>query len=272
MVLRSPSLPLSLPARPPARAVGACAAVLVLLAGGWLWLRDSSLVAVRHVSVSGLSGSDAPRVRAALQVAAHDMTTLHVRNGQLATAVEPFPAVRAVEAHADFPHGLRIVVHEHVAVGAIAVGSGRVAVAADGTLLRGTATNGLPVIDVRVSPGGDALTDRRARRAVALLAAAPPALRARLRRVYMGPRGLTAPLQNGPVLYFGGAERLSAKWTAATVVLANRTSAGASYLDLRLPERPAAGGLETSTPAVAQPQAQATPQTTSPPTASSAQP
>jgi cell division protein FtsQ len=244
MALPSPSLP----RRPPARAVGACAAVLALLVGGWLWLRDSSLVGVRQVSVSGVSGSDASQVRAALQDAARDMTTLHVRDGQLATAVEPFPAVRAVEAHADFPHRLRIVVHEHVAVGALAAGAGRVAVAADGTLLRGTATSGLPVIDVRVSTGGDALTDRRALRAVALLAAAPPELRATLRRVYLGPRGLSAPIQNGPVLYFGGAERLSAKWTAAAVVLADKTSAGATYLDLRLPERPAAGGLEAPAP------------------------
>jgi cell division protein FtsQ len=244
MVLPSPSLP----RRPSVRAVGACAAVLALLGGGWLWLRDSSLVAVRHISVSGVSGSDAPRVRAALQDAARDMTTLHVRDGQLTTAVEPFPAVQAVEAHADFPHGLRIVVHEHVAVGAIAAGTTRVAVAADATLLRGTPTGGLPVIDVPVSPGGDALTDRRALHALALLAAAPPALRAKVRRVYFGPRGLTAPLANGPVLYFGGGERLSAKWTAATVVLANKTSAGATYLDVRLPERPAAGGLEAPAP------------------------
>jgi cell division protein FtsQ len=232
--------------RPPARAVAGCAAVLVLLGGGWLWLRDSSLVAVRHVSVSGLTGPDAPRVRAALQDAARDMTTLHVRDGQLNTAVEPFPAVQAVEAHADFPHGLRIIVHEHAAVGSIAAGSQRVAVAADGTILRDTATRGLPAIAMPVSPGGDRLSDRGALRAAALLAAVPGPLRAKIRRVYLGPRGLTVPLQNGPILYFGGADRLRAKWTAATVVLADRTSAGATYLDLRLPERPAAGGLESA--------------------------
>ena len=105
-----------LPRRPPARAVAACAGVLALLATGWLWLRDSSLVAVRQVDVTGLSGSEAPRVRAALQEAAREMTTLHVRAKQLQTAVAPFPAVRSVDAHADFPHRLRVVVHEHVAV------------------------------------------------------------------------------------------------------------------------------------------------------------
>jgi cell division protein FtsQ len=247
MALPSPSLP----RRPPIRGVVGCAAVLALLAGGWLWLRDSSLVAVRQVSVSGVSGSDAPRVRAALQDAARDMTTLHVRNGQLATAVEPFPAIRSVDADADFPHRLRIVVHEHVAVAAIAAGSQRVAVAADGTLLRDTTTRGLPVIAMPVSPGGDRLSDRGALRAAALLAAAPAPLRAKIRRVYVGPRGLTAPLQNGPLLYFGGADRLRAKWTAATIVLADRSSTGATYVDVRLPERPAAGGLESTVPAEA---------------------
>jgi cell division protein FtsQ len=251
MALPSPSLP----RRPPVRAVVGCTAVLALLAGGWLWLRDSSLVAVRQVSVSGVNGSDAPRVRAALQDAARDMTTLHVRNGQLATAVEPFPAIRSVEADADFPHRLRIVVHEHVAVAAIAAGSQRVAVAADGTLLRDTPTSRLPVIAVPASLGGDGVRDRRALRAVALLAAAPPALRGKVRRVYLSSRGLTAPLTRGPVLYFGDADRLTAKWTAAAAVLADRSSAGATYLDLRLPERPAAGGLVP--PALEQPGAAA---------------
>jgi cell division protein FtsQ len=242
---------LSLPRRPSARAAGACACVLALLGVGWLWLRDSRLVAVEHVSVTGLSGSEAPRVRAALEVAARDMTTLHVRADQLRTAVEPFPAIMAVDARPDFPHGLRIVVHEHVAVAALASGGDRVPVAADGTLLRGSSALGLPVVTVASPPPGDTLADRRTLRAVAVLAAAPPQLRAKVSRVYAGPRGLTAPLAAGPVLYFGGADRLRAKWVAAARVLADRSSAGASYVDLRLPERPAAGGLVAPAPAAA---------------------
>lgn len=243
----------SLPRRPSALAAGACACVLALLGGGWLWLRDSRLVAVDQVSVTGVSGSEAPLVRAALEGAARDMTTLHVRPDQLQTAVEPFPAVMAVDAHADFPHRLRIVVHEHVAVAALAAGSDRVPVAADGTLLRGSSTSGLPVVTVASPPPGDALGDKRTLRAVALLAAAPPALRAKVSRVYAGTRGLTAPLSAGPVLYFGGADRLRAKWAAAARVLADRSSSGATYIDLRLPERPAAGGLVA--PAPLQPEA-----------------
>jgi cell division protein FtsQ len=251
---------LSLPRRPPPRAAAACACVLVLLGGGWLWLRDSGLVAIDQVSVTGLSGTEAPRVRAALEGAARDMTTLHVRPDQLKTAVEPYPAVMGIDAHPDFPHGLRIVVHEHVAVAALAAGSDRVPVAADGTLLRGSSTDDLPIVAVAAPPPGDTLGDKRTLRAVALLAAAPPDLRAKVRRVYPGPRGLTAPLIDGPVLYFGGADRLRAKWAAAARVLADRSSAGATYVDLRLPERPAAGGLEDPTPEAPQESTQPGPQ------------
>jgi cell division protein FtsQ len=93
-------------------------------------------------------------------------------------------------------------------------------------------------------PGGPHASDLDVNRALRLLSAAPPALRGRVRRIYVGPKGMTVPLRSGPTLYFGGAERIPAKWAAATVVLADPTSRGATYLDLRLPERPAAGGLE----------------------------
>ncbi|MGE3813231.1 MAG: cell division protein FtsQ/DivIB [Candidatus Nanopelagicales bacterium] len=231
--LRTPSLRASL----------ACAAALLLLGLGYLWFRDSSLVAVDRVTVSGVAGPDAARVRAALEAAARDMTTLHVRHDELQTAVEPFNSVRSLEVSADFPHGLRIVVHERSAVAALVAGGDRIAVAGDGTILRDVRTVGLPAVSGPPPTGGERLTDRATLRAVAVLAAAPPALRAKVSRVYAGPRGLTAPLEDGPELYFGDGARLVAKWTAAARVLADESSAGAAYLDVRLPERPAAGGL-----------------------------
>jgi cell division protein FtsQ len=60
----------------------------------------------------------------------------------------------------------------------------------------------------------------------------------------MGPKGLTARLSAGPQLVFGGTDRLAAKWAAAVAVLADPSSAGTTALDLRVPERPAAAGLE----------------------------
>src|SRR4051794_39379044 len=167
------------PRRPPLRAVAAFAAVLGLLALGWLWVRDSPLVAVERVTVTGVSGPDAPRVREALEAVARDMTTLHVRGGRLRSAGEPFPTVLGVSAARDLPHGLRIAVRERNPVGAVVAGVQRVAVAADGTLLRATRSDGLPDITAKAPPGGSHASDPEVRRAVAALAAAPPALRAR---------------------------------------------------------------------------------------------
>jgi cell division protein FtsQ len=232
------------PPRPPLRAVAGFACVLIVLASAWLWLRDSPLVAVKRVTVTGVSGPDAPRVREALEAAAIDMTTMHVRDGDLATAVEPFPGVLGVKTDADFPHGLRIEVRERNPLGTVVAGGQRVPVAADGTVMRTAHGDGLPEIAAKAAPGGSHATDPDVSRALGLLSAAPPSLRGRVRRVYVGPKGMTLPLRSGPTLYFGGAERIRAKWAAATVVLADPTSRGATYLDLRLPERPAAGGLE----------------------------
>jgi hypothetical protein len=59
-------------------------------------------------------------------------------------------------------------------------------------------------------------------------------------RVLIGPHGLTADLRRGPALYFGDTARLRAKWAAAAAVLADPGARGARYVDLHLPERPAA--------------------------------
>ena len=220
---------------------------------------------MRSVTVTGVSGPDAGRVREALADAARDMTTLHVKQGELRTAVDPYPTVLDVSTDADFPHGLRIAVHERNPIGAVVAGTQRVPVAADGTLMRTTSSAELPEISAKALPGGSHASDPGVRHAVAVLSAAPPVLRARVRRVYVGERGWTLPLRNGPVLYLGGSERLAAKWAAIVAVLADPTSTGATYLDVRLPERPAAGGLEPLPDPAEQAPANAQPgQTTAP--------
>ncbi len=59
--------------------------------------------------------------------------------------------------------------------------------------------------------------------------------------------GLVVTLHEGPELIFGDATHMDAKWVAATRVLADPEAEGASYVDVRLPGRPAAGGLPAAT-------------------------
>ncbi|MGN6189878.1 MAG: cell division protein FtsQ/DivIB [Conexibacter sp.] len=237
--------------RPGPRAIAAAVAALVLLLAGWFWLRDSSLVAVRTVEITGVDGPQNARVRAALEEAARSMTTLHVRQGALDTAAEPFAIVKRVEASTDFPHTLRIHVVTNVAVGAIVVDGRRIAVTSDGTILRDvTAPAALPQIPVRATPAGARLTERAAVSAVAALGAAPPALRTRVASVRAtAADGLELQLAHGPLLVFGSPFRLAAKWAAAAAVLADPQSAGMSAIDVTAPERPAVSGLPDGAPA-----------------------
>ena len=234
------------------RLVLAAVAVLgALLAGGWFWFRDSSLVAVKHVSVTGESGPDASAIRSALTTAATNMTTLDVDMGQLRTAVLPYPAVKDLRVSTDFPHGLRIHVVEDLPVGVIQLAGRTVAVASDGTLLRDVqSAPSLPTIALPVPPGGPRLTDPASLGAVAALAAAPYQLLPKISQIHTtGPHGLVAQLRSGPQVYLGDPTQLMQKWSAAVAVLSDSGSAGAAYIDVSDPQRPAAGAGGAAGPA-----------------------
>jgi cell division protein FtsQ len=220
----------------------AAVAVLAVLGGAWLWVRDSSLVAVRKVTITGVYGPESSHIRSALTLAARNMTTLDVRVGQLRTAVGPYPVVKDLRVSPEFPHGLRIRVIEQLPVGAIVAGGHAVAVTGDGTLLHDVAAGSLPEVPVRLLPGGSEVTDRPTLDALALLSVTPPRMLSRIAQVTeTSAHGLVAELRSGPSLYFGDASDLDAKWIAATEVLADPSSAGALYVDVSDPSRPVAG-------------------------------
>lgn len=223
-------------------AVVALAAVAIVIAAGYLWLRDSSLVSVHKVRVVGVSGPETSQIRTALVTAAHNMTTLDVSVSQLRTAVEPYPDVKNLQVSTQFPHGMTIRVVEQVPVAVVSEAGQRVDVAGDGTLLHDVSpSSSLPMIALQVPPGGRRLTGYPLTE-VQLLAAAPYQLLARIRGVSDEPaHGLAAELRNGPNIYFGSAGQFTAKWNAATAVLANSGSAGSDYVDVTDPNRPATG-------------------------------
>ncbi len=214
-----------------------------LLGGGWLWFRDSSLVSVRHVHITGVEGIDGTQIRTALDDAAARMTTLDFSAAALRPAVAQYPIVGALRVRTGFPHTVTIAVTERPPVAALLSSGQRTTVAADGTVL-GPAmlSSSLPTIDASIDPAqGARLHESSALAAVAVLAAAPAQLERYVARAYTGPEGLTLAMRNGLLVYFGNATRPHAKWLSLARVLVSPSAAGASYVDVRLPERPAAG-------------------------------
>jgi cell division protein FtsQ len=241
---RSRRLTLPRSGRPRLRLLIAIVVLAGLLGGGYLLLRDSGLVRVEEVRVTGVSSSAEPRIDAALDAAARGMTTLHVREGALRRAVAGFPSVAGLRVQTHVPHGLTIEVVERRPVAVLVAGDQRLAVSGDGRLLRDVQdTIGLPTIGQGALPSGTHVTAARTRAALAVAAAAPQALRRRAERMSYAARGLTVELVDGPPLIFGDASQAAAKWLGAARVLADPTSAGATYLDLREPGRVSAGGL-----------------------------
>jgi cell division protein FtsQ len=237
------------------------ALALVLAAAYRFWLRDSDLVAVERVSVTGLTSDEASRLRSTLDSTARTMTTLHVDRDRLERAVEAFPVVSGLQVETRFPHELRIRVLEHHAAAMAQTDGGRVPVASDGTVLRGLPADGrLPTIRSDGGLRGERLRDREALSAALVAGTAPAVLHRRVEEVESrNEDGLVAELREGPELIFGARSRARAKWTAAARVLADPEAEGAAYIDVRIPGRPAAGGLTADAGTAAAP---ATPDTT----------
>jgi cell division protein FtsQ len=224
-------------------AVLAGVVALPLLGGGWLWLRHSSLVAVQHVRVSGVHGTEARAIEAALTGAAKRMSTLDVSTSKLRAAVASYPVVGDVRVHTSFPHGLSIQVIEQSPVATLSAGGVKTAVAADGVVLgEAHASSSLPTLtsQVQLSPG-EHVRETALLGELTVLGAAPKALAKSVERAYSGSKGLTLVMHSGLRAYFGDSSRPHSKWTALVRVLADPGSVGASYVDVRVPERPAAG-------------------------------
>src|SRR4051795_9601336 len=100
---------LRLPARRPSRrfTLGVLA-VAALLVPAWFLLRDSPLVSVDKVNVTGVSGPQAAEGRQALTDAAERMTTLDIDQRKLTDAVRQFPIVAGLTVKAPLLHTLDI--------------------------------------------------------------------------------------------------------------------------------------------------------------------
>jgi cell division protein FtsQ len=226
---------------------------LPLLAGAWLWLRHSSLVAVREVQISGVHGRDARAIDAALATAARRMSTLDVQQPALMAAVASFHVVSDVRASSSLPHGLHVYVAEQPPVAVLAADGATTAVAANGVVLGSQLTSAsLPTVAAPAAPvAGHRVRGADLLAVLTVLGAAPGSLARQAQRAFTGPRGLTVQMRSGLLAYFGDDTLVHAKWDSLARVLADPTSTGASYVDVRVPAHPAAGFPAGVTPPAA---------------------
>jgi len=222
------------------RAAGGVALAVVLLGGLYFVALESGFSRIRKVEISGLTGQKAQRLRAA----ALSQSTLSVDEDALRNAIGSSPPIRSLKITTSFPDRATITVDLFLPVAAVGPnGSKGVAVSSDGTVLQGVAVDQLPKIEGETLSG--AVQGKEIHDVLRALAAAPDALRGRVASASReASRGIVLRLDRGPIVYFGTASELDQKWAALARVLANGAFAGASYVDVRVPRRPAVGGVQ----------------------------
>lgn len=230
------------------RIMATFALVICAVAAYMLWFRHSSYVAAEEVDVTGVSFSE-PAIRTALTDAGEGMSTVDPDVAALERSVRGFPTVASISVDADFPDRLAIEVEERAPVAIVGGGEG-VPVAGDGTLLSGIEIENqkLPAIETGGLPASGALRGSALAQAEVLGATSDP-LRPAIRGIGVDPdHGVEVALAGEVELRFGDSRNAEAKWAAAAAILADPHLVQVSFIDLRLPGRPAVGGT-TSTPA-----------------------
>lgn len=209
-----------------------------------LWFRNSSFVAVEKVTIEGVHGPEQEAVEAALFQAAGDMTTLNVDDEALEAAVAGFPTVVGVDADADFPHDLALLVRERPPVLLATAGGESLPVAGDGTVLPGVDVSDLKIPSIGVDElpaqgrlSGDALQIAR------VMGPAPKPLLELVEEISVGgEEGVQVTLRGGVPVWFGGSDDAAAKWDATAAILADPQIDTLTYVDVRVARRPSIGG------------------------------
>lgn len=217
---------------------------LPLVLGALLLLRDSSVVAVNKVTVVGLDGYYERGARKSVTQEALTMSTLNVDADRLRDSLGEFVDIAGLQTKTDFPHGLTVIVAVRRAVASARVGNTLVGLTGTGAVLESTHNLALlPRIEVTGGVKDNRLLGRESLRVLSVLGAAPDVMLRRIDGVSLTPRGITVKLDKGTLLYFGDQRLAADKWRAAVAVLADPKSKGARYVDLRIADRPAIGGL-----------------------------
>ncbi|MDQ2622937.1 MAG: cell division protein FtsQ/DivIB, partial [Actinomycetota bacterium] len=177
-----------------------------------------------------------------IEVAAGEMTTLHVKPDLLAEELSRFPRVADSRIDASLPDSATVTITLREDGSRFGSGADELLIATDGTVLgpAGDRADGLPQITSGDPPEGGRLTGRSLSQAL-VLGGVPKELRPYVRASDFRDDGVEVTLSNGLVLIFGDGNLVDQKWKAAASVIADPEMTDASYVDLTVPRRPAVG-------------------------------
>ena len=218
--------------------VGLVLALLVLLAYG---VSMSPLLSVDTVQVRGTSRLTASQVEAAAGVHEGDAITW-IDTGKAVAGIEALPYVRDATLHREWPHTIRITVHERTPAAwidspgekALVDGTGRVLEMVD------AAPPAMPqLVGAKLVPPPGATIDAvgAARVAGALTGLAAVGTSS----VEATHHGIVLHLAAGPEVRMGRPTQIAVKLRAALAVLAAQQGTPVNYVDVSVPTNPVAG-------------------------------
>ncbi len=229
-------------------AFGSVVLAIGLIAGYQFWLRDSSVVTIKDLTVVGMTekGQEGQQITDAIEAAVGEMTTLHPKPDLLADELSRFPRVADSRIDTSFPDSATVTVTLREDGSRFGTGADELLIATDGTVLgpAGDRAEGLPSIRSGDPPESGRLTGRSLSQAE-VLGGVPKELRPYVRSSDFGEEGVEVTMSNGLVLVFGDSNQTEEKWKAAASVIADPEMTDADYVDLTVPRRPAVrGGAE----------------------------
>jgi cell division protein FtsQ len=207
------------------------AGLAVVVGTGWVAL-NSSLVAVREVTVEGTSRLTVRQVLDAAAVRGGE-SLFGLDPDRVAHRVERLPAVAAVDVSRDWPHRVVITVTEREPVAVVTEQGTSPLLDASGVAFAQVdrAPAGLVPVTLGASVVDDGADDARA--AMAVLRSLPPRVRRQVAELHAGsPQSVSFELRNGRQVVWGSAADGSRKSTVLLALLHRR----AAVYDVSTPE------------------------------------
>jgi hypothetical protein len=234
------------------RWVGRLLLAATAIAAGY-WLLSGPVGGYSGAEVRGYDRQDLPELRAAVEGAVADGTILAVPQSEVRDATADFPWVGDVVVHRAWPRGLIVDVIPARPAAVAVPRTGRPMLVAPSGAVMGPAPKAARLPRLMVAgPALEAGADlpEGSRTVFAFTRAVDPDVAARLRSMRVERGEIVGKLVAGPQLMAGPPERLTAKAAALSAVvhyLSPEDQRAASYIDLSVPERPAAGGAPAPT-------------------------